>query len=63
MTHMSDPSFILQGTDASRLRDMARDLQALVDSRDAAMEQPVSSFGELQEPAFALPESVGIARP
>lgn len=59
MSSMSDPSFILQGTDASRLHDMARDLQALLDSREAAMEQPVSTFGDLEESEFALPESVG----
>lgn len=53
---MSDPSFILQGTDATRLRDMARELQALLDTRDAAMEQPVSTFGDLEELEFALPE-------
>ena len=60
---MSDPSFILQGTDATRLRDMARDLQALLDSREAAMEQPVSTFGDLEELEFALPESVGAPQP
>lgn len=56
---MSDPSFILQGTDATRLRDMARELQALLDTRDAAIEQPVSTFGDLEELEFALPESTG----
>jgi hypothetical protein len=54
---MSDPSFILQGTDATRLRDMARELQALLDTRDAAMQQPVSTFGDLEELEFTLPES------
>ena len=49
---MSDPSFILQGTAASDLRTMARDLQALLDSRIAGIEQPVlltDSAGELLE--------------
>jgi hypothetical protein len=54
---MSDPSFILQGTDATRLHDMARELQALLDTRDAAMQQPVSTFGDLEELEFTLPES------
>jgi hypothetical protein len=54
---MSGPSFILQGTDATRLHDMARELQALLDTRDAAMQQPVSTFGDLEELEFTLPES------
>jgi hypothetical protein len=53
---MSDPSFILQGTDATRLHDMARELQALLDTRDAAMQQPVSTFGDLEELEVTLPE-------
>lgn len=59
---MSDPSFILQGSDASRLRDMAQDLQALLDARDAAIEQPVSTFGELEGLEFSLPEGADTQR-
>ena len=39
---MQDPSFILQGTAAQNLKELARDLQALVDTRSAAIEQPIS---------------------
>ena len=39
---MQDPSFILQGTAARSLKELARDLQALVDTRNAAIEQPLS---------------------
>ena len=40
---MNDPSFLLTGTAAKDLVDLARDLQALVDLRSAAMERPLSS--------------------
>jgi hypothetical protein len=39
---MEDPSFILNGSGARDLRELARDLQALLDSRTAAIEHPVS---------------------
>ena len=39
---MPDPSFILRGPASSDLRELARDLQALIDIRTAAMEHPVS---------------------
>lgn len=39
---MTDPSFLLQSSAAKDLMELARDLQALVDHRSAAMEQPVS---------------------
>lgn len=39
---MTDPSFILRGPASSELRELARDLQALIDIRTAAMQQPVS---------------------
>lgn len=49
---MSDPSFILKGSAAGDLRTFARDLQALLDSRTAGIEQPVlliDSAGESLE--------------
>ncbi|MCY7318094.1 MAG: hypothetical protein LH617_05105 [Ramlibacter sp.] len=57
---MSDPSFILQGNAASDLRAMARDLQALLDSRTAGIERPVlltDSAGELLEPDAGVVQS------
>ncbi len=40
---MTDPSFLLQRSAQARdLMELARDLQALVDIRTAAMEQPLS---------------------
>ena len=41
---MNDPSFLLTSTAAKDLVDLARDLQALVDLRSAAMERPLSSL-------------------
>ncbi len=38
---MTDPSFLLQRAAAKDLVDYARDLQALVDIRTAAMAQPL----------------------
>ncbi len=55
---MSDPSFILKSSAASDLRTYARDLQALLDSRTAGIEQPVlltDSAGEVLE---SEPEAV-----
>lgn len=56
---MTDPSFLLQSSAyAKDLMQMARDLQALVDIRASAMEQPlsgidldISSFDVDTEPA------------
>ena len=56
---MTDPSFLLQRSGyAKDLMQMARDLQALVDHRKAAMDQPlsgldfdISSFDDIAEPA------------
>lgn len=39
---MVDPSFILKGAAARNLTELARELQALVDTRTAAMEHPLS---------------------
>lgn len=40
---MTDPSFLLQrSAHAKDLMELARDLQALVDNRTAAMERPLS---------------------
>lgn len=39
---MNDPSFILNGSGARDLRELARDLQALVDTRTAAMADPIT---------------------
>lgn len=39
---MNDPSFLLQRSVAKDLIELARDLQALVDIRRAAMEHPLS---------------------
>ena len=54
---MSDPSFLLQSSAAKDLMELARDLQAMVDIRASALEQPltspdfdISSF-ETEEPA------------
>jgi hypothetical protein len=41
---MSDPSFLLQSSAAKDLVELARDLQALLDIRTAAMEQPLSGI-------------------
>lgn len=41
---MTDPSFLLQSSAAKDLIELARDLQALVDIRTAAMEQPLSGI-------------------
>jgi hypothetical protein len=41
---MTDPSFLLQSSAAKDLIELARDLQALVDIRSAAMEQPLSGI-------------------
>ena len=50
---MSDPSFLLQTPASKDLVELARDLQALVDGRASALEQPlsgldfdISGFGE-----------------
>jgi hypothetical protein len=52
---MSDPSFILKGTAARDLKELARHLQALVDTRNAAIEQPLSvpdiDFSQFEIPA------------
>ena len=54
---MSDPSFLLQSAASKDLMELARDLQALVDIRASALEQPltgldfdISGFGDA-EPA------------
>jgi hypothetical protein len=39
---MTDPSFLLTSSAAKDLIELARDLQALVDIRTAALEQPLS---------------------
>lgn len=41
---MTDPSFLLQPAAAKDLMELARDLQAMVDSRAFALEQPVTSL-------------------
>lgn len=41
---MTDPSFLLQRSAAKDLIELARDLQALVDIRTAAMAQPLSGI-------------------
>ncbi|MDB5941917.1 MAG: hypothetical protein JWQ13_1483 [Ramlibacter sp.] len=54
---MTDPSFLLQSPAAKDLMELARDLQALVDIRSAALEQPLrpdvdlSAFDAEPEPA------------
>lgn len=52
---MSDPSFLLQSSASKDLMELARDLQALVDVRALALEQPlsapdfdISGFGEAE---------------
>ena len=54
---MTDPSFLLQRSAAKDLMEYARDLQAMVDHRASALEQPltgidfdISGFGD-DEPA------------
>lgn len=42
---MTDPSFLLNSSAAKDLVELARDLQALVDSRTAAQADPLSGFG------------------
>lgn len=39
---MTDPSFLLQRSAAKDLMELARDLQALVDVRKAALDHPLS---------------------
>jgi hypothetical protein len=39
---MTDPSFLLQSSAAKDLMELARDLQAMVDNRRAALEQPLT---------------------
>lgn len=41
---MTDPSFLLQSSAAKDLVELARDLQALLDIRTAAMQQPLSGI-------------------
>lgn len=41
---MTDPSFLLQSSAAKDLVELARDLQALLDIRTAAMAQPLSGI-------------------
>ncbi|MFC5495914.1 hypothetical protein ACFPOE_00065 [Caenimonas terrae] len=41
---MSDPSFLLQSSAAKDLMELARDLQALVDFRAGALEQPLTGL-------------------
>lgn len=55
---MSDPSFLLQPSEAKDLVQYAHDLQALVDLRTANLDQPLSGpdfelsdFGAEVEPA------------
>ena len=40
---MTDPSFLLQSSAAKDLVQLARDLQAMVDIRASALEQPLTS--------------------
>jgi hypothetical protein len=54
---MSDPSFLLSSSAAKDLTEYARDLQAMVDVRASALEQPlsgldfdISGFGEEEPP-------------
>ena len=41
---MTDPSFLLQNQASKDLMELARSLQALVDGRATALEQPLSGF-------------------
>lgn len=41
---MTDPSFLLQNQSAKDLMELARSLQALVDGRATALEQPLTGF-------------------
>lgn len=59
---MNEPSFLLQSKAAKDLVDLARDLQALVDIRTAAMAQPLSGFGLDYDLSDFEPEP-GRARP
>ena len=50
---MTDPSFLLQSSAAKDLMELARELQAMVDVRASALEQPltglefdISGYGE-----------------
>lgn len=58
---MNDPSFILNGAEATKLRDMARELQALLESREAALDQPVSTFGDLEEDSMPAPREAEVS--
>ena len=40
---MTDPSFLLQSSAAKDLMELARDLQAMVDIRATALEQPLNT--------------------
>lgn len=41
---MTDPSFLLQSHSAKDLMELARSLQALVDGRATALEQPLTGL-------------------
>lgn len=41
---MTDPSFLLQSSATKDLMELARSLQALVDGRATALEQPLSGL-------------------
>ena len=41
---MTDPSFLLENRSAKDLMELARSLQALVDGRATALEQPLSGL-------------------
>lgn len=49
---MTDPSFLLQRAAAKDLIELARDLQALVDIRTAAMAHPLSDGADIDLAAF-----------
>jgi hypothetical protein len=53
---MTDPSFLLQSPAAKDLMELARDLQALVDIRTAALEQPLRPDVDLSSALGAKPE-------
>jgi hypothetical protein len=59
---MEDPSFILRGSAARDLGELARDLQALLDARAAALVRPVSAPDiDLMTPAPAHQERSALA--
>ena len=59
---MTDPSFLLQrSAHAKDLMELARDLQALVDHRTAAMEQPLSG-PDIDLSAFDAVEAAAASR-